>query len=135
VSDLFCAARLVLAPTTGSPARALAASLGGRRVASVYGGDEPAVTEDAGFLADELGVRLTTSADLRAAGTGESESELVGRHRRQLEEIADLHRGETVLVLADAAALGLVVPALVGKAPGAVGTVELENDADGWVLV
>ncbi len=34
------------------------------------------------------------------------------RHRAQLEEIADLHRGETVLVVGHQTALGIVVPTL-----------------------
>jgi hypothetical protein len=59
----------------------------------------------------------------------------VDRHRAQLEEVADLHRGETVLVLADGRALDLVLPQLLGSAPDAVGRFELENDSDGWVLV
>ncbi len=74
---------------------------------------------------------------------GESGAEVVDRHREQLEEIADLHRGETVLVVGHQTALGIVVPTLV---PGLsiawarsnelanTESIELENDADGWVL-
>jgi probable phosphoglycerate mutase len=74
---------------------------------------------------------------------GESGTEVVERHRRQLDEIADLHRGETVLVVGHQTALGIVVPTLVGdltparaRAEGLANaeTVELERDADGWVL-
>jgi broad specificity phosphatase PhoE len=68
---------------------------------------------------------------------------VVQRHRAQLEEIADLHRGETVLVIGHQTALGLVVPALVRNLSYAwtrshelenTESIELENDADGWVL-
>ena len=74
---------------------------------------------------------------------GESGTDVVARHRAELEEIADLHRGETVLVIGHQTALGLVVPTLV---PGLsfdwtrshelanTESIELEHDADGWVL-
>ncbi len=74
---------------------------------------------------------------------GESGHEVVERHRVQLEEIADLHRGETVLVVGHQQALGIAVPTLAGNLTSAwaqhneldnTETVELENDADGWVL-
>jgi probable phosphoglycerate mutase len=74
---------------------------------------------------------------------GESGAEVVERHRLQLEEIADLHRGETVLVIGHQTALGLVVPTLVPGLSFAwtrrnqlanTESIELENDADGWVL-
>ncbi len=80
--------------------------------------------------------------DARFEG-GESGTEVVARHRAQLEEIADLHRGETVLVVGHQTALRIVVPTIVGSlAPGwgrdhelgTTETVELESDADGWVL-
>ena len=73
---------------------------------------------------------------------GESGADVVSRHRAQLEEIADLHRGETVLVVGHQTALGIVVPALTGL-DGAwarsnelanTETIELEHDADGWVV-
>lgn len=82
------------------------------------------------------------SLDARFAG-GESGAEVVERHRAQLEEIADLHRGETVLVVGHQTALGIVVPTLVPDLSVAwarsnelanTESVELENDADGWVL-
>ena len=74
---------------------------------------------------------------------GESGTEVVERHRRQLDEIADLHRGETVLVVGHQTALGIVVPTLAGNLTPAwvrenalsnTESVELERDADGWVL-
>ena len=68
---------------------------------------------------------------------------MVARHREQFEEIADLHRGETVLVVGHQCALGIVVPALARNLTPAwtrdndlanTESVELENDADGWML-
>jgi 2,3-bisphosphoglycerate-dependent phosphoglycerate mutase len=82
------------------------------------------------------------SLDARFPG-GESGADVVARHREQLEEIADLHRGETVLVVGHQTALGLVVPSLVPGLSVAwarsndlanTESIELENDADGWVL-
>jgi probable phosphoglycerate mutase len=82
------------------------------------------------------------SLDARFPG-GESGADVVARHREQLEEIADLHRGETVLVVGHQTALGLVVPNLVPGLSAAwarsndlanTESIELENDADGWVL-
>ena len=84
------------------------------------------------------------SLDARFEGDGgESGDEVIERHRAQFEEIADLHRGETVLVVGHQTALGIVVPALArGLTPAwardnelaNTETVELDRDADGWVL-
>ena len=74
---------------------------------------------------------------------GESGTDVVERHRQQFDEIADLHRGETVLVVGHQTALGIVVPTLAGNLTAAwardhglanTESVELERDADGWVL-
>jgi len=82
--------------------------------------------------------------DARFEGEGgESGGEVVERHREQFEEIADLHRGETVLVVGHQTALGIVVPTLARSlSPACVRdnelanteTAELDLDADGWVL-
>jgi len=73
---------------------------------------------------------------------GESGAEVVARHRDQFEEIADLHRGETVLVVGHQTALGLVVPTLAEVSfiwareheLANTGSLEIEHDADGWAL-
>ena len=74
---------------------------------------------------------------------GESGTDVVERHRRQFDEIADLHRGETVLVVGHQTALGIVVPTLAGNLTPRwtrdhplenTHSAELERDADGWVL-
>ncbi len=74
--------------------------------------------------------------------SGESGADVVARHRNQFEEIADLHRGEQVLVVGHQTALGLVVPTLTGVSFDWVRenhldnaeSVELEHDAEGWVV-
>ncbi len=82
------------------------------------------------------------SLDARFEG-GESGLEVVERHRAQLEEIADLHRGETVLVVGHQTALGIVVPTLAREVSPTwardheltnCASVELDLDADGWEL-
>lgn len=80
------------------------------------------------------------AGDLDAAFPGgETGREVLERYRAQLEEIADVHRGESVLVIAHETALGLVVPALAGHAAvieewDNTAVLELSGDADGWVL-
>ncbi len=62
------------------------------------------------------------AGDLTAAiEGGESGQEVIARHREVFAEIADLYRGETVLVVGHQTALGVAVPALaaVGQRPGA----------------
>ncbi len=81
------------------------------------------------------------SLDVRFEG-GESGAEVVARHRAEFEAITDLHRGETVLVVGHQTALGIVVPALAGLTVAwarsnelaNTESLELEHDADGWVL-
>jgi broad specificity phosphatase PhoE len=67
--------------------------------------------------------------DTRFPG-GESGIDVVARHRAQLEEIADQHSGETVLVVGHQVALGIVLPTLAaGGGPGTGQDVELANAA------
>jgi probable phosphoglycerate mutase len=74
---------------------------------------------------------------------GECGDDVVQRYAGELSEIADLHRGETVLVVGHQLALGIVVPSLARNLDATwaranelsnTETVELEHDADGWVL-
>ncbi|GAA1595551.1 hypothetical protein GCM10009789_56930 [Kribbella sancticallisti] len=99
----MCPARLVLLPP-GSRER-----LAGERVAQVYA--TPGAEEPAAGLAEELGVRLTVVPELSHA-----EAESVVR------EIADQHRGETVVVVAPELDLGITLPAVI------------EHEGDGWSL-
>jgi probable phosphoglycerate mutase len=80
---------------------------------------------------------LTGELDVRLPG-GETAEEVVVRVRAVLQEIADAHPGETVLVVSHGSALRIGIPALCRMDAEAV---ELENattlevlaDADHWV--
>lgn len=107
MSDLQCAATFVISGVVAdSEVRALAASLAGRRVAQVYGdaAHRPAAEMVAGVLGVQAAVRDDLDPDLGGAGG--------------LAALADLHRGETVLVLV--------------TSPSEAATVELSIDGDGW---
>jgi probable phosphoglycerate mutase len=80
---------------------------------------------------------LEGELDTRVPG-GECGQEIVTRMRQVLSDIADSHRGETVLVISHGGALRLAVPALARMDAGPVelgncSTIELEIDADDWV--
>jgi probable phosphoglycerate mutase len=91
----------------------------------------------AATFADWLDGRLET----RLPGA-ESGREVVDRMAAVLEEAADAHRGETVLVVSHGGAICTAVPHLAlnlaprfphGRPLPNCGVVELEADADGWV--
>jgi hypothetical protein len=143
VSDLFCAATVLVAPLPGRELDALASRLADRRVAGLYA--------SADLVSDAAVVRLAASLDLptrpldglHRRGVGEGEAQVVGRVRDGLDSLADLYRGESVLVLADARLMELVLPRLAANAgPAAVrgrqlvpgDAAVLERDADGWRL-
>jgi broad specificity phosphatase PhoE len=122
MSDLQCAATLLLvAPGETGRALDLGRSLHDVRLAVIYTSDLPAAVETAATVGAGTGAPVTVlegladDADVRA----------------ELEGIADLHRGETVLVVSSEAASGAVVPQGTGPTDGVV---ELTIDADGWVL-
>ena len=84
---------------------------------------------------------LAGDLDARIAG-GESGREVVDRFAAVLSEIADTHRGESVLVVSHGGAICLAVPCLVRNLDPAhardlplpnSAVVALEADADGWV--
>jgi hypothetical protein len=106
----MCPARLILLPP-GSRER-----LAGERIAGVYA--TPAAEAPATHLADELGAPLT----LLPAPANPSQAD-----RRPAEaivqEIADQHRGETVVVIAPDLDLGLLLPAVI------------EHEGDGWTVL
>lgn len=74
---------------------------------------------------------------------GERIADLVARVAGAVEEAADQHRGEAILVISHGGAILGAVPALVGLPAAAVrdvtlrncGVLELAVDADGWRLV
>jgi len=128
VSDLQCAATFVfVASGDETRADALAADLRFRRVAMVYAGVGPGPGRTARVVADRLGVRVSGRPGLD--------------QRAVLEGLADEHRGETLVVVADAGPLATVLPSLVPGLPTTYGqglaagdVVEMRVDADGWVV-
>ncbi|MET9317306.1 class I SAM-dependent methyltransferase [Kribbella sp. NPDC003505] len=99
--NLMCPARILLLPGDVQDAAV------GERVAQVYAG--PFEAAAGARLADRLGVKLTVVP------------ELTQRPDAELQSIADLHRGETVVVLG--LDLGLRLPAIV------------EHTGDGWTRI
>jgi len=147
----------------GVPARSLADS----RVAAVYADAAAASARTADTLAAGLGLPVRTVAELavaqptaaepaaadpgaaaadplQVATAPERSSSLGARElprevRAAWESIADLHRGETVLVVVDEPVLRTVVPQLVRNprtdGPESAEPVLLvEADADGWMV-
>jgi 2,3-bisphosphoglycerate-dependent phosphoglycerate mutase len=157
VSDLHCAATIVVAPhgeaepdggrladdgraltTAGrDQAERLGQALAGRAVTVVYcGGTAPAV-QTAEIAAGVLGTAVRVQ-------TGLSGSADADRTIEELQAISDLHRGETVLVVSDARAISTALPRLSPQlagmptddraTTGACEPIELRADADGWVV-
>ena len=89
MSDLQCAATLLLVPVDRTPA--LSGSLTGIKVAHVWSGPAPDAVRGAETAAAELGVGLTVLDRLQPPEG----------LRAALAEIADQHRGETVAVVVD----------------------------------
>jgi broad specificity phosphatase PhoE len=133
MSDLQCAATLLLvAHGETEQARVLGRALRDARLAAIYAGDRPGAVRTAEVVAAETGVPVSVL-------TGLEDSDGV---RATLEGIADLHRGETVLVVSHAGAIRAGVPPMVGLGEEAAtaldltgcAVVEVAVDADGWVL-
>jgi hypothetical protein len=96
VSDLQCAATLLFLSLDDE---ATVAGLAAARVAAVYDGRHGEPSERAAALAASLHVRLVTLAEpVTIDGVRNQRPEEV----RVLDEVADQHRGETVVVLTDA---------------------------------
>ncbi len=116
----------------------LAEQLRDRRLAAVYGGTTAPAVAVSAALADGLGV---PSHPLAETPGGPSDGTAVARCRAALEELADLHRGETVLVVDDGQVLGPALTPLVRRGLGTGPSrtpyrpVTLEVDGDGWRLV
>ncbi len=160
MSDLQCPARLVLLTRRSAAAAApavaddLAAALASERVAIVYTGPASADV----LAADQVSARLQVAARVSHAlgpdGTDDTDHTdgRAGRERdidaaarlaTELDSIADVHRGETVLVVCEqhAATAALTLrsagqPASGGHArpsvPGWTLTT-VDVDSDGWV--
>ncbi|MET1060720.1 MAG: histidine phosphatase family protein [Nocardioides sp.] len=151
MSDLHCPARVFLARHADTSydggerltaageqqTRDLAARLRGERLAGVHASVMPRAAQTAQVAAAALGLEVELHDGLAEVGV-ESEDAVVERVSAALAGIADLYRGEAVLVVGHQAALGLTLRRLlagaptVGLDPGEV--VALEHDADGWAL-
>lgn len=140
MSALQCPATLVLT-CPGEPheaAERLVERLAALRVSYVWHSDQPDAVRTAEILAARCGVGLASRHDLRERTDGEPDVDVVERIRTSLAEIADLHPGESVLVITHPGALRLVVPRVCRMdvppqdiTPG--GSIEIEIDAEDWV--
>ncbi len=114
MSDLQCPARVIVLGTSEAADPATAGRLRHERVVHVYA-VTPTALPGAEALAVALGVAATRRDELAASTAGP----VAGRGPVVDDEVADLHRGETVAVVAD------------DSGPLAA----WEGDADGWHLV
>ncbi|MDQ4007381.1 MAG: histidine phosphatase family protein [Actinomycetota bacterium] len=125
MSDLQCAATLLLAGVRGDDdAAALGTSLQDRRVAVVYTDDAPGTGDAVGALSRALAAPVRSEPDLREGLVSPAEV---------LEQLADQHRGETVLVLAAAETLERLLGSR-GGVPSVGAAAEVRIDADGWAF-
>ena len=146
----------------------LAELLAGRRIAHVWTSTLARAVQTAEIVAARLGVGVTTRLGLReceagdldeerdldqwmaiweswmtgdldaAVPGGQSGREIADRFGAVLREAADLHPGETVLVVAHGGVTSVGVPAVASmdvpaRPLGNCETVEVRADADGWV--
>jgi broad specificity phosphatase PhoE len=132
MSDLQCPVTLLLAPydDQGDEQRhELARVVATDRVSRVYSGPQAPAVQTTRAVAELVGTASEVRAELAAP-------DVVA----ELHAIADLHRGETVLVVLSATTLENAVDALLGRrgkrplgAPMSYGSVvEMVGDADGW---
>jgi len=146
MSDLQCPATFLVlrVDTLGEGWRGevagLAERLRDRRVAAVYGGAAVPAVAPSAALADGLGVPSHRLAE-SPTPDGPSDGTATARCRAELEALADVHRGEAVLVVDDGQVLGPALAPLVGRGLGAgpgrtpYRPVAVEVDGDGWRLV
>lgn len=104
-------------------------------------GDAAGTTGDPDPFAPTFAAWLDGDLTARIPG-GESGTEVLARYAAVLDEVADAHRGESVLVVSHGGVMCLVLPLLARNlAPDHTrdlplpncGVVALEADADGWV--
>jgi 2,3-bisphosphoglycerate-dependent phosphoglycerate mutase len=111
-----------------------------RRVAAVYSSGVGQAVESAARAASELGLRHIVVDEI---GDDEVHDLARGRFRDALEAVADVHRGETVLVFVHGEVLAWVPGISVNGRNTAVTpdplpfcvAAEVEVDSDGWRLV
>ena len=93
MSDLQCACRLLVAGTTAAETDALCERMSGERLAAIYAAAEGSVAQTLSRRTGAPVLPLTLPVDLHSLRKNCPEA------LAQLREIADQHRGETVLVL------------------------------------
>lgn len=122
---------------------AMASALRTERVAVVAGGEVGRGAQGAELVAEVLDIPVKRLPGLNGVGLGGDADgpEVIARFRDALEEIADLFRGETVLVITDGALMNVAIPALAHNLPSdyardrslpAATPVRLEVGDDGW---
>lgn len=100
--SLHCPATLIVVRAVDDP-RVLAATLEHRRVAVVYSASGPEAERMGRDLAAMVGAAATTLPGLELAGGGPgTATEAFAGLEDELGALADLHRGETVVVLTPA---------------------------------
>lgn len=129
MGDLQCPARVfVLGSGPGLTSDELARLLRAERIAAVYAGRSGHLEQTGRELASALGAVFSGEPGLTQADpvpTGDDARHVFGH-------IADRHRGEAVLVMAEPDVLRPVVGAAGGTGDRIVA---LEADADGWRVV
>ncbi len=125
--------------------QALAASLAPRRVAHVYTSTMTRAAESGALAGAALSVGVSEVHGLQELSTGgEAAADAVHRYREALQAIADLHRGETVLVFSHGGVMTLVLPRISGNVRDDLArrtslpdcaVAEVAVDADGFVLL
>jgi broad specificity phosphatase PhoE len=106
------------------------------RVARVYCAPEAAAQRTAAGLAVRTGAGVEVVAELAdlprddSAESPAPRQDVVRRFDAAVGAIADLHRGETVVVVAGAGLLA----AVLGREPTAAETVQIDHDGTGWAV-
>lgn len=141
MSDLQCPATLLLTPSDGvarDVAAALAERLAERAVRRVWRAPDEQAQQLARTLSDALDVEAEVLDELHSQAPAETDRALLDRFDSALQQISDLHRGETVLVVVHGDVLRRGVETLARRAPGVrpqhvhPGTVvEVDVDSDG----
>ncbi len=126
-------------------AAGLAGSLAARRVAALYTSRMSRAIQTGEVIAASLGVRTKAVDGLQEFAPGaETGLDVLRRYEAALSELADVHRGETVVVISHGGVMSLVLPRLADNVPDDLGRqrvlpncapVEATVDGDGWQLV
>ena len=142
MSDLQCPVTILLVPSLDADrGRVLAERLADRRLAHVWTSTQAGSLQTARIVAARYRLMMTIRAELDELDPDRIASAEFGRGPLAragdvLTELADLHRGETVLVVSHPGWLNLVVPALPRLRVEPVAEpslIEVIADADDWV--